>query len=1454
MDFYAVLGVEVTASHPEIVKAFRTKSLLLHPDKNAEEASAEQFQILQSAYETLKDAQKRLHYDAGRLLQPIWQRLGIPEAMNDVVIARVAEGLREPEGRVEEVVMQEEIVSQLRNGALRSMEAQSGASLLPFDTDIPGQSVILVSGTPRSVDDGKNQLNFFRNHVLGLSAPAGGLIFIVPSDLICRMPIMEQNFRTLPQRFPGAQISKVYHGRIQVTGNNQPEVVGQLLRWVDYRGRVLLRIPGSGDSELDVWMYQHFLEVRKIKCGTLIPNDKMPDHPTVLQLLRFALNLTQTPESELLVPLCVKVLKENLLTGPLIQAISSDAVYLEYSKLSIRQRAALLVATATLLTCSMRARAIRFASEPLINTLQSLLRFIESQDGCFLRSRGIIAAKAVVPADAKWHDWHEFLESTVLYVHWQRLVLHSSSHGGVPLPMEWYLPEVLEMVLVGDDDVEVSTQGIKIAARSVQTPEEKSVHSTTLVEDVEDGIYELMQKSETSVLALDVALQETQKIQKLFFPEAGSITKDFFQHTSFYVTEVAGHGPFVQLTKAGTERAAQRDVHNKRRSSSASELSVARLAAQYLKRFLGSGNLTATQLPPAATDEFCGLFICLSETCSNSEMAASILKRLANLPPRQLIRDMLPFNVVQLMQGVVSFQKAAGTGKKAFDHDSLMMLMNAASADIFDSESSLPAPLHVAADYLIEATRTPFFGLNWKDLPMLPVSASRRIIKELTPENADTCPACLSADYSTIQDFAKLCQQLANFYSHACSHLVLEHRQKVTEAFSLVASSCKQFCLDISAQSPSASKRLVTTFATLAKVDSSESRDLAAVAESGLGSLRPILARALVPKIKLKEQWDLGKCGAVATAYAAYGPSDDHSELFAQIAEAATRMGRKLARQNKLQEVSVSCFEILKAFADQGQLRQLQAFLKILKEGGLLGQKLKEVAHSSSAPWKPGENKALRQMEVVHVLAAFVCTEDPGADDFAFRFLEGKDIAVPAMIVMLDNLPRSKVKKLLLEKVLTATTVQVPSTRDLQRLVHACQDDADCKAQVQHFFSGKSLLDLVPTEHKDLHDLVNTLEQFLVPFTQMSVPRLESLCAGRLMQFLAKAGTTNSDEVVKAGLQFKVEALASMPSLVRSLTDALTEAETGWQTLVKRIEDSCSFKAEESHKDDCLDTWTQQIEEALVACGMPEMQWDQIEMNLMRSQDLQEVQAALGRNWLSIVLARSKHVLWKGGETVRIDVRASKPEEPAEPAPRERSRSRSKISRISEIQKPDVLEQQVPNTVPNTVPKGFTELPSGASPTLEATRRAAHRDAGGASRAASATGAPKSKAQKTSASPPSPPGAGSQGAQGAQGHEGPAVRDAQDAKLGRGQEDLREWLRSADPTGTGKLLKYGDKLTQELDDLMDLLEFVRDESWLAAPSTVDRIDPSFFQCIQCTQAGHKMLLAKAIMKLVAARS
>ncbi len=161
--------------------------------------------------------------------------------------------------------------------------------------------------------------------------------------------------------------------------------------------QVRLHIPGSGDCELDVWMYQHYCEVSKIPftIGGLLPADKTPDRPTVLHLLRFALNLGITSEFANLISLCVKVLQQNLLTEPLIRAMNSDAVLQEYSSLSPAQQAPLLCALASM--PSLRQRAIRYASEPLINTLQSLRDFLQRVDGVFLRSKGLIAAKEAVP-------------------------------------------------------------------------------------------------------------------------------------------------------------------------------------------------------------------------------------------------------------------------------------------------------------------------------------------------------------------------------------------------------------------------------------------------------------------------------------------------------------------------------------------------------------------------------------------------------------------------------------------------------------------------------------------------------------------------------------------------------------------------------------------------------------------------------------------------------------------------------------------------------------------------------------------------------------------------------------------------------------------------------------------------------------------------------------------------
>ncbi|KAK2819423.1 hypothetical protein FQN49_007863 [Arthroderma sp. PD_2] len=65
-DFYAILGVERTATAEEIKKAYRKKALELHPDKNfgnVEEATA-LFAEVQSAHEILSDPQERAWYDS----------------------------------------------------------------------------------------------------------------------------------------------------------------------------------------------------------------------------------------------------------------------------------------------------------------------------------------------------------------------------------------------------------------------------------------------------------------------------------------------------------------------------------------------------------------------------------------------------------------------------------------------------------------------------------------------------------------------------------------------------------------------------------------------------------------------------------------------------------------------------------------------------------------------------------------------------------------------------------------------------------------------------------------------------------------------------------------------------------------------------------------------------------------------------------------------------------------------------------------------------------------------------------------------------------------------------------------------------------------------------------------------------------------------------------------------
>ena len=71
-DYYAVLGVSATASDKDIAKAYRKLARDLHPDRNPDDAAAEErFKEVAAAYDVVGDKDKRARYDEVRRLGPI---------------------------------------------------------------------------------------------------------------------------------------------------------------------------------------------------------------------------------------------------------------------------------------------------------------------------------------------------------------------------------------------------------------------------------------------------------------------------------------------------------------------------------------------------------------------------------------------------------------------------------------------------------------------------------------------------------------------------------------------------------------------------------------------------------------------------------------------------------------------------------------------------------------------------------------------------------------------------------------------------------------------------------------------------------------------------------------------------------------------------------------------------------------------------------------------------------------------------------------------------------------------------------------------------------------------------------------------------------------------------------------------------------------------------------------
>ena len=71
-DYYAILDVPQSASQKDITKAYRKLARELHPDKNPNNAAAEErFKAVSAAYDVLSDEAKRAEYDEVRRLGPV---------------------------------------------------------------------------------------------------------------------------------------------------------------------------------------------------------------------------------------------------------------------------------------------------------------------------------------------------------------------------------------------------------------------------------------------------------------------------------------------------------------------------------------------------------------------------------------------------------------------------------------------------------------------------------------------------------------------------------------------------------------------------------------------------------------------------------------------------------------------------------------------------------------------------------------------------------------------------------------------------------------------------------------------------------------------------------------------------------------------------------------------------------------------------------------------------------------------------------------------------------------------------------------------------------------------------------------------------------------------------------------------------------------------------------------
>lgn len=89
-NYYDILGVDKQASPEDIKKQYRKLAQEYHPDRNQDPSAKEKFQQINTAYQTLKDPEKRAAYDNPRPQGIFGGRSGFSGGL-DEMIRRMAE-------------------------------------------------------------------------------------------------------------------------------------------------------------------------------------------------------------------------------------------------------------------------------------------------------------------------------------------------------------------------------------------------------------------------------------------------------------------------------------------------------------------------------------------------------------------------------------------------------------------------------------------------------------------------------------------------------------------------------------------------------------------------------------------------------------------------------------------------------------------------------------------------------------------------------------------------------------------------------------------------------------------------------------------------------------------------------------------------------------------------------------------------------------------------------------------------------------------------------------------------------------------------------------------------------------------------------------------------------------------------------------------------------------------